>query len=48
MKKYNQLTSLQRYEIEDLLSLSTKKTDIADRLDVHVSTIYREIKRNAD
>lgn len=48
MKKYNQLTSLQRYEIEDLLSLSTRKSDIADQLGVHVSTVYREIKRNVD
>lgn len=48
MKKYNQLTSFQRYEIEELLSQLVKKTDIADQLGVHVSTIYREIKRNSD
>lgn len=48
MKKYYQLTSFQRYEIEDLLSQLVKKSDIADQLGVHISTIYREIKRNAD
>lgn len=48
MKKYSQLTSFQRYEIEALLSQSVKKTDIANQIGVHVSTIYREIKRNSD
>lgn len=48
MKKYKQLTQDQRYDLERLLSTKVKKTLIAIELDVHVSSIYRELNRNSD
>jgi len=43
---YNQLTSEQRYYIEVSLQNNMSKKVIAEHLKVHVSTVYREIKRN--
>lgn len=45
-KKYNQLVPEQRYKIEALLSVGKSRTEIAQLLDVHRSTISRELKRN--
>lgn len=44
---YKQLTSEQRYTISVLLQSKTKKSDIAKAINVHPSTIYREIRRNS-
>ncbi len=46
MKKYNQLSLAQRYQIQALLSENKSFTDIAKFLGVHKSTISREMKRN--
>ena len=46
MKKYKQLNPYQRYQIQALLETGANKNLIAKTLDVHISTIYREIKRN--
>ena len=43
---YNHLTALDRDIISIELSKETSKKDIAELLCVHISTIYREIKRN--
>jgi IS30 family transposase len=43
---YTQLTSGQRYQIEALLKLKTKRNEIARILTVHPATIGRELKRN--
>ena len=43
---YNQLTSEQRYYIEVSLQNKMSKKVIAEYLKVHISTVYREIKRN--
>ena len=43
---YNQLTSEQRYYIEVSLQNKISKKVIAEHLKVHISTVYREIKRN--
>lgn len=48
MKKYKQLTLEQRYKIETLLSEGYSQVEIADRVDVHKSTISRELKRNVN
>jgi transposase, IS30 family len=45
-KKYNQLTLEQRYKIETYISLGKSQTFIADLLEVHKSTICRELRRN--
>lgn len=45
-KKFNQLGQEQRYQIEALLKADRTKTEIADILGVHKSTIGRELKRN--
>ena len=42
---YSHLTRADRYKLEDLLNAGRRKQEIADILHVHVSTIYREIKR---
>ena len=44
--KYNHLTQEQRYQIEALLKIDTRKVEIARILGVHPSTIYRELSRN--
>lgn len=46
MKKYTQLTLSQRYQIEALLQAGLTQTAIALQLDVHKSTISRELKRS--
>jgi len=43
---YTQLTREQRYQIHALLKMEHSQTEIADRLDVHKSTISRELQRN--
>ena len=44
---YKQLTSEQRYVISALLKRKVSKKEIAKEIGVSMSTIYREIKRNA-
>ena len=44
-KKFNHLSFTQRLKLEALLKLKMSKKHIADNLGVHISTIYREIKR---
>lgn len=46
MKKYNQLTQEQRYQIEALLKSGISKSKIAEIIGVDASTVYREIERN--
>jgi IS30 family transposase len=46
MKKYNQLSLGQRYQIQSLLEVGLSQTEIADRTGVHKSTISRELGRN--
>lgn len=46
MKKYKQLTSGQRYQIQSLLQAGLSQSNIARLLNVHRSTICRELKRN--
>jgi len=46
MKKYNQLSLEQRYQIQALLKVGKTYTAIAEIIGVHKSTISREIKRN--
>lgn len=43
---YNQLTNTQRYQIEAYLKNGCGITEIANQLNVHKSTISRELKRN--
>lgn len=43
---YTQLTQEQRYQIYSLLKMGHSKTEIADCIGVHKSTISRELKRN--
>jgi IS30 family transposase len=47
MRLYKHLTYTDRLRIEKWLNEGLKPRDIADRLRVHVSTIYRELKRGA-
>lgn len=46
MKKYNQLSLEQRYQIQALLKVGNTYTAIAEIIGVHKSTISRELKRN--
>jgi len=46
MKKYNQLTLHQRYQIEALLETEISKSEIAEIIGVVPCTIYRELNRN--
>ncbi len=46
LMKYKQLTSEQRYAIYLGLKEGTSKKDIALRIGVHLSTLYRELERN--
>lgn len=48
MKKYTHLDQGQRYALESYLSVGKSKNEIAILLEVNVSTIYRELKRNCD
>jgi transposase, IS30 family len=43
---YTQLTREQRYQIHALLKMEHSRTEIADALGVHKSTISRELQRN--
>lgn len=45
MRTFNHLSKTQRSQLETLLKTKTPKKDIASYLGVHISTIYREIKR---
>lgn len=45
---YRQLAPEQRYQIEAYLGTGMKKSEIAKRIGVHRSTVYREIKRNSN
>lgn len=47
MTKYSHLSKEQRYQIEALLVSGMSKEDIASQLEIHKSTVYREINRNA-
>ncbi len=46
MRRYNQLTLEQRYEIYILLKTEHHQSEIAQALGVHKSTVNRELKRN--
>ena len=46
MLTYTQLTSEQRYQIQALLKAECSQTEIARVLNVHKSTISRELRRN--
>lgn len=46
MKKYNQLSLEQRYQIQALLTCGHTYTTIAETIGVHKSTVGREIRRN--
>lgn len=43
---YSHITPIQRNELASLMRAKVKIKDIAKILNKHVSTIYREIKRN--
>lgn len=45
-KNYKQLSLEQRYQIESLIKVGIKQKQIAAQLNVHASTISRELKRN--
>lgn len=44
---YNQLTSGQRYVISALLKRKVSPKEIAEEIGCHISTVYREMSRNA-
>jgi len=46
MRTYKQLTSVQRYQISVLKRIGHSRTEIAIELEVHKSTIGRELRRN--
>ena len=46
MRTYKQLTSIQRYQISALKRIGHSRTEIAIELEVHKSTIGRELRRN--
>ena len=43
---YRQLTQEQRYQIGTLLEIGMNKSEIARKIEVHRSTVWREIRRN--
>lgn len=45
MRRFRHLTKTQRLQLETLLKIKTPIKQIAENLGVHISTIYREIKR---
>lgn len=47
MRKFNHLTKTQRLQLESYLKINLTKREISKLLGVHISTIYREIKRGA-
>jgi IS30 family transposase len=46
MRTYKQLTSVQRYQISALKRMGHRRTEIAKEVEVHKSTIGRELRRN--
>ena len=46
MKNYKRLSLGQRYQIQSLFNIGLSQTKIAEQLNVHRSTISRELKRN--
>jgi len=46
-KKYSHISKEQRYQISALLKAGHKISFIADKLNLHRSTLYRELKRNS-
>src|SRR6218665_3566515 len=46
MQQYRRVSELQRCQIEALIGIASVK-EIAFRLKVHASTVYRELKRNS-
>jgi IS30 family transposase len=44
-RQFKQLSKTQRNQLEMLLKAKVSKKEIAEFLGVHISTIYREIKR---
>ena len=47
MHKYKQLTLKQRQQMEVLVRIGKPKSEIADLIGCHRSTVYRELKRNS-
>ncbi len=47
-KKHNHLNLKKRHAIERLVQLGTSKMEITFELEVHVSTVYRELNRISD
>ena len=45
MRKFKHLTKVKRLQLESYLKIKMPKKEIAELLEVHISTIYREIKR---
>ena len=45
-KNYTQLSLVQRYQIEALWKAGMKQKFIAEQIDVHPSTVSRELNRN--
>lgn len=45
MRKFKHLTRTARLQLETMLNLGLPKKTIAEKLNVHISTIYREIKK---
>ncbi len=45
MRGYKHLSAVQRLQLETLLSRGVHKREIADFLGIHISTLYRELKR---
>ncbi len=48
MKRYQQLSSFERLVVSMLYKRGDPVADIADYLDRHRSTLYRELTRNGD
>ncbi len=46
MRTYKQLTSEQRYQISALKKMGHRPSEIAQALEVHKSSISRELRRN--
>ena len=44
--RYTQLTQEQRYQIYALLKTGCSQSEIAETIEVHKSTISREVRRN--
>ena len=44
---YRQLTQEQRYQIGAYIRIGMKRSEIARRVGVHRSTVWREIRRNS-